>query len=165
MILTPRLSFAAAALVCAGLLGFGFYLQYVQMQEPCPLCMLQRVAFFALGAVFLVAALHGPARRGVMVYGVLAFIFAALGLAIAARHVWLQNLPKELVPACGPSLDFMLRRFPLGEMLTTILSGSGECAEAGWRFLGLTIAGWSLVWFVLFTLFAVAMIWRAWRAR
>ena len=153
--LTPRTGFAAGFAICAGLMGFAYYLQYVEMQNPCPLCMVQRVAFYALAAVFLLAALHGPARRGIMVYGIAAFVVAALGAAVAARHVWLQNLPKHLVPSCGPDLGYMLKNFPFAKMLTTVLTGSGECAEAGWMFLGLTIAGWSLVWFVLLGLFAL----------
>jgi disulfide bond formation protein DsbB len=55
----------------------------------------------------------------------------------------------------------MLQQFPLGQALQKIFSGSGECAEAGWRFLGLTIAGWSLVWFMVLALFAVIVAVRA----
>ena len=117
--------------------------------------MVQRVAFYALAAVFLLGALHGPARRGVMVYSLLAFVVAALGAAVAARHVWLQNLPTHLVPSCGPGLEYMIKRFPLANVLTKVLMGSGECAEAGWKFLGLTIAGWSLLWLVALGLFAL----------
>lgn len=155
MTLTPRTGFAAGFAVCAGLLAYAYYLQYVQMQNPCPLCMVQRIAYYLLGAVFLVAALHGPARRGRLIYGITAFVIAALGAAVAARHVWLQNLPKHLVPSCGPDLAYMLKRFPLTEMITAVLTGSGECAEAGWKFLGLTIAGWSLLWLVLLGVFAL----------
>jgi disulfide bond formation protein DsbB len=155
MTLTPRLGFATGFAICASLLGFAYYLQYVEMQDPCPLCMVQRVVFYALAAVFLLAALHGPARRGIMVYGFTAFLLAVLGVAVAARHVWLQNLPKHLVPSCGPGLEYMLKRFPFGDVVKQVLTGSGECAEAGWRFLGLTIAGWSLLWFVLLGLFAL----------
>jgi protein dithiol:quinone oxidoreductase len=53
------------------------------------------------------------------------------------------------VPACGPDLKYMMSKFPLAEVIGKVLSGSGECAEAGWTFLGLTIAGWSLAWFVI----------------
>ena len=155
MTLRSRAGFAAAFLICAGLLGFAYYLQYVEQQNPCPLCMVQRVAFYALAAVFLLGALHGPARRGVMVYSLLAFVVAALGAAVAARHVWLQNLPTHLVPSCGPGLEYMIKRFPLANVLTKVLMGSGECAEAGWKFLGLTIAGWSLLWLVALGLFAL----------
>src|SRR5689334_15344882 len=141
---SPRLACALGFVVCASLLGFGYYLQYFDGQEPCPLCMVQRVAFFAVGITLLVAALHGPQRVGMMIYGASAFLFAALGAAVAARHVWLQHLPKHLVPECGPGLEYMLKKFPLADVLTKVLKGSGECAEAGWTFLGLTIAGWSL---------------------
>lgn len=153
--LTARKGFAAGFALCAGLLGFAYYLQYVEEQNPCPLCMVQRVAFYLLAAVFLLGALHGPARRGIRVYGLTAFVVAALGAAVAARHVWLQSLPAHLVPSCGPGLEYMLKKFPLADVLTKVLMGSGECAEAGWKFLGLTIAGWSLLWLVLLGLYAL----------
>jgi disulfide bond formation protein DsbB len=155
MTLTPRWGFAAGSAICAGLLGFAYYLQYIEIQDPCPLCMVQRVAFYLLAAIFLLAALHGPARRGIMVYGFAAFVTAALGAAVAARHVWLQSLPAHLVPSCGPGLEYMLKKFPFADMMIQVLTGSGECAEVGWRFLGLSIAGWSLLWFVLLGLFAL----------
>jgi len=154
MLVTPRGGYALGFLTCAGLIGFALYLQYFQHEEPCPLCIFQRVAYMVMGGVFLVAALHGPARAGAKVYGVLLLLVAAVGAAIAMRHVWLQNLPKHLVPECGPDLAYMMKRFPFWEVFGKVLSGSGQCAEAGWTFLGLTIAGWSLAWFVLLALFA-----------
>ena len=96
-----------------------------------------------------------------MVYGGLLFVAAGIGMGIAGRHVWLQHLPKDQVPACGPDLDFMLRQFPLSETLQKVLSGSGECAETGWTFFGLSIAGWSLLWFVLIGAFVVFLTMRA----
>lgn len=153
--LTPRLGYALGFLACAGLIGFALYLQYYEYQDPCPLCILQRVAFMALGAVFLVAAVHGPARTGAVVYGGLLFAVAAAGAAIAARHVWLQHLPRHQVPECGPGLEYMLEKFPLSQAIGKILAGSGECAETGWTFLGLSIAGWSLTWLVLLAIFSV----------
>lgn len=147
--MTPRWGYLAGLLVCTGLLGFGLYLQYVEHQEPCPLCVLQRIVFLSLMAVFLIGALHGPGRMGSIIYGGMLFVTSSIGAAIATRHVWLQSLPKDQVPECGPGLEYMLNRFPLGKALDKILSGSGECAEVGWTFLGLSIAGWSLVWFVL----------------
>ena len=159
--MTPRLGYAAGAVVCVGLLAFALYLQHVQGQDPCPLCILQRIAFMGLTAVFAVGALHGPARRGAAVYSTLAVIVAIVGGAIAGRQVWLQMLPPDRVPACGPGLEYMLDRFPLSQAVQKILAGSGECAEAGWRFLGLTIAGWSLVWFVVLGFFAIVIAVRA----
>lgn len=160
--MNTRHGYIAGAAVCAALLAFGLYLQHVDGQEPCPLCIFQRVAFIALGAVFLVAAIHGPGRTGAIVYAVLGGLCAAAGTVLAARHVWLQSLPADQVPACGPGLAYMLEQFPLMRMLESVLSGSGECAEADWRFLGLTIAGWSLLWFVALGVF---VIWLAWQRR
>ncbi len=157
--LTPRLGYAAGFLVCAGLIGYALYLQHYEYQNPCPLCILQRIVYMTLMGVFLVAALHGPGRTGARVYGGLLLATAAVGAAIATRHVWLQNLPKDRVPECGPGLEYMLNRFPLTQALEKILAGSGECAEAGWRLMGLTIAGWSLVWFVLLGAYAVYLTW------
>jgi disulfide bond formation protein DsbB len=154
----PRFGYALGFLVCAGLLGIALYLQYYEYQDPCPLCILQRTVYMALMAGFLVAALHGPGRLGAMVYGGLLTLTAGIGAAIAARHVWLQHLPPDRVPECGPGLEFTLRKFPLAQALEKILAGSGQCAEAGWKFLGLTIAGWSLVWFVLLGAFAVYLV-------
>ena len=155
----PRLGYAAGFLVCAGLMGFALYLQYYEYQDPCPLCLLQRVVFIVLMALFLVAALHGPGRVGATVYGGLLFVVAAIGAVIATRHVWLQHLPKDRVPECGPGLEYILRKFSLTRALEKVLTGSGECAEAGWTLFGLTIAGWSLVWFVLLGAFALHLLW------
>lgn len=153
--MTSRLGYLVGFLVCAGLLASGLYLQYVEQQEPCPLCILQRIVYIALMIVFLIAALHGPGKIGAMVYSGVLFVTAGVGAAIATRHVWLQHLPKDQLPECGPGLEYMLKQFPLSRALDKILAGSGECAEVGWTFLGLSIAGWSLVWFVLLGIFAV----------
>ena len=157
-----RIGYIFGAAVCVALLGFGLYLQHVEGLEPCPLCVFQRVAFIALGLVFIIAALHGPGKTGAAVYGVFGGLIAAIGAGIASRHVWLQSLPPDQVPACGPGLSYMLEQYAVTRMLEKVLSGSGECAEAGWRFLGLTIPGWSLIWFVLL---GVALVWLAVRVR
>ena len=161
----PRLGYAAGFLVCAGLIGCALYLQYFQGQDPCPLCILQRVAFIGLMVIFLVAALHGPGRIGAIVYCGLLLIVATAGAAIAARHVWLQHLPKNRIPECGPGLEYMLRKYKGLQALEKILAGSGECAEAGWRFLGLSIAEWSLLWLVLLAAYAVYLTLLAVRKR
>jgi len=130
------------------LLGFGYYLQYAQGLQPCPLCLVQRGFFYAVMAVFAVAALHGPRRVGTVLYSALAVLFALGGAATAGRQVWLQSLPPDKVPQCGPDLFFMLENFPLSRTLEKLFTGTGECAVVDWSFLGLSIAGWSLAWFV-----------------
>ncbi len=154
-ITSTRLAYAIGLLVCLGLLVFALYLQYVEHQEPCPLCILQRVVFLAMMLVFIIGAIHGPARGGAAVYSTVIALLGVVGTAIATRHVWLQHLPADQVPACGPGLEYLMKKLPLTDVLGKVLAGSGECAEVGWTFLGLSIAGWSLVWFVLLTLYAI----------
>jgi len=153
--LTPRLGYLAGFFACAVLLASSLYLQYYEYQNPCPLCILQRVAFIALMVVFLAGALHGPRRNGAYVYSTLLVIISVAGAGIATRHVWLQHLPKDKVPECGPGLAYMLDKFPLFDAFGKIFRGSGECAEVGWTLFTLSIAGWSLVWFVLLGTLAV----------
>ena len=138
----------AAFFVCLGLLGFGYYLQFVEGLAPCPLCILQRVAFLLLGLIFLAAALHRPASSARRWYVALLALTAGTGAVIAGRHVYLQSLPPEQAPACGADLGYMLANFPLHETIVLIFRGTGDCASVAWRFLGLSIPGWALVWFV-----------------
>ena len=153
--MTNRQLLTAGGALCAMLLGFGYYLQFARDIEPCPLCILQRVVYIVLMVVFLIGALHGPRRTGVYVYSALLTVVSLVGAGIATRHVWLQHLPKDKVPECGPGLNYMLDRFPLVEAFAKIFRGSGECAEVGWKLLGLSVAEWSLVWFILLGAWAV----------
>jgi disulfide bond formation protein DsbB len=146
--------FGLAALACALLLAFGFYLQYGKGLEPCPLCLVQRGFFMAVMAVCIIAALHGPRRAGAILYGLLAAAFALGGAAVAARQVWLQHLPPDKVPQCGPDLFFMVENFPLSRTLKTLISGTGECAKVDWTFLRLSIAEWSLLSFAALFLYS-----------
>ncbi len=145
------------ALVCAGLLAYAYYLQYFEGQDPCPLCLVQRFFYYGIFIALGVGALHGPGRKGAIAYSIAALVFAAGGLATAVRQVWLQHLPADQVPACGPDLYFMVENLPFARMLQLLLRGSGQCAEVHWTFLGLSIAEWSLAWFVVFAAFALAL--------
>jgi len=149
-----RLYFAAPAAACAALLGFAYYLQYFQGQDPCPLCMVQRGFYYLVLFLFAAATLHGPGRRGGIAYSFAAAIAALGGAGVAVRHVWLQHLPADKVPACGPDLFYMVDNLPFGRMLEKLFMGSGQCAEATWRFLGLSIAEWSLAWFTALACYA-----------
>jgi len=146
MILPGRriLNFAGFA-CCVGLMGFALFAQYVLVLEPCPLCVLQRVAVITLGVVFLTAAVHNPGGWGRHVYVVLILLAAGDGVAIAGWHVHLQNLPPSEVPSCGPGLEYMLQNFPLGDALQMVFKGSGECAEIAWSFLGLSMPAWVVI--------------------
>lgn len=151
-----RTQFLIGFSACVALLAYALYTQHYGGLLPCPLCTFQRGAFVALGLVLLVGALHSPRRPGLRVaYSVLAAICAGVGVAIAGRHLWLQNLPTDQVPACGPDLSYMMEAFPLGDVLRKVFTGSGECAEVDWTFLGLAMPAWSLIWFVLLGVWAL----------
>jgi len=134
-------------LCCAGMMGYALYAEYGLLLEPCPLCVFQRMATIALGIVFLIAAIHNPAGWGRRVYALLVLVAAGAGLGVAGRHVWLQNLPADEVPACGPGFDYIVDAFPLADALKMIFTGSGECATIDWRFLGLTMPAWVAICF------------------
>ncbi|MGD9843117.1 MAG: disulfide bond formation protein B [Steroidobacteraceae bacterium] len=132
-------------LVCAGLIAYALYSQYGLGFEPCPLCIFQRVAVMAIGVIFLLAALHHPHKTGALIYGALGLLAALIGVAIAARHVWIQAQPPGTVAACGATLDYMLDILPVFDVITKVLTGSGECAEITWTLLGLSMPWWVIV--------------------
>jgi disulfide bond formation protein DsbB len=147
---TFRAQFLLGFALCAGLIGYAMYTQLHGGLMPCPLCIFQRIAFAALGLVFLAGGLHAPrGAGGRRAYGLLGLIAAGIGGAIAGRHVWLTHLPADQVPACGPGLGFMLEAMPLAGVIRQVLTGSGECANVDWTLLGLSMPAWSLLWFVL----------------
>ncbi|MFZ5723570.1 MAG: disulfide bond formation protein B [Pseudomonadota bacterium] len=133
---------------CFVALGFALYLQHVVGLEPCPLCILQRVAVFGAMAVLIVAVIHNPKRFGQRVYALLGLAGSLAGLGVAGRHVWLQYLPADQVPACGPGLEYMLEVFPLQDVVNMVLRGSGECAVVDWTFFGFSLAELTLAVFV-----------------
>lgn len=133
------------ALACGGLLAYALYAQHGLGLEPCPLCVFQRVAVLALGFVFLAAYAHNPARGGASVYGTLAVVAAGGGIAFAGRQLWLQGLPADQVPECGPGLNFIMDVFPFWEAVKMVFQGSGDCAKIDWTFLGISMAGWVLI--------------------
>lgn len=153
--ISSRWLYLAGALYVSGLMGFGLYLQYVKHQDPCPLCMVQRAIFIAIMVLFLLAGAHGPKRLGARIYAALIMLFSLSGVAVAARHIWIQHLPPDQVPACGPGLDFMLETMPMTSVLKQLMHGSGECAAKGWTLFTLGIPEWSLLCYLALGIWAV----------
>ena len=145
----------AGFLCCTGLMGFALFAQYVLLLDPCPLCVLQRIAVISMGIAFLVATLHNPAGWGSRIYALLLAVFASSGVAIAGWHVRMQNLPPSETPACGPGLDYIIDSFPLLDALKMVFTGSGECADVVWEFLGLSMPAWVVVCLVIVGSFGI----------
>lgn len=134
------------------LILIALYMQYFMYLIPCALCMTQRVFIIAIGVVAFIAWLHKSQTLGLRVYSMISMLLAVIGGGFSSRHIWLQNLPEDLVPTCGPSLSYLLETVPLAEALSLLLQGDGNCSEVSWTFLGLTIPGWTLICFIGFFL-------------
>jgi disulfide bond formation protein DsbB len=153
-----RVSLLVGFLICAALIGFALYAQYELNMDPCPLCILQRVVFIAMGLVFLVGFLHAPRGGGRWIYSGLASLIALVGIAISSRHLWIQSLPADQVPSCGAPLGYLIETRAgnggLIGVLVKVLSGSGECAKVQ-PILGVPMPAWALLWFVLLGILAI----------
>jgi len=135
----------AGGVLCLAMLGYALYAQYGLGLEPCPLCIFQRVAVFALGLIFLAAALQHPSGGGRYVYAVLAGFAALTTAALATRHLYIQSQPPGSIASCGAPLDVMLRFSPLTEVVRKVLTGGGECSQVNWSFAGLAMPAWVLL--------------------
>lgn len=144
-----RAAHVAGLLACVVLLAYAIHVQFDLHIDPCPLCILQRIAFMAMGVVFLAAALQAPRGHGRRVYAALIVIAALAGIAVAARQLWLQAQPPNPFASCGAPLNYMLQTLPLSDVVRKMFTGSGDCAEVNWRFLGLAMPFWTLVCYIL----------------
>ena len=145
--ISTRISFILGFLLCAAAIGVALYFQHVVGLEPCPLCVFQRISVILLGSVFLLAALHNPGAVGTRIYGLLISLASLLGIGIAARHLWLQYGPHEEL-GCGPGLEYMMEVMPLDEVISSVFEGTGDCGEILWSLFGISIPGWTLMFFV-----------------
>lgn len=131
---------------CCLLIAIALYMQYMMDLVPCALCMTQRVFIIAVGVVALAAWISKASSS--KTYPIVGMVLAIIGGGFSIRHIWLQNLPEDLAPACGPTLGYLLENVPFVEALAVLLQGDGNCAESVWSFLGLTIPGWTLLAFI-----------------
>jgi len=145
----------AGFLACAGMMGYALYAEHVLMLMPCPLCVFQRLAVISMGVIFLLAVVHDASGWGRRVYATGILLAAGAGAGVAGRHVWLQNLPPDKVPSCGPGFDYILESFPLADALKMIFSGSGECASIDWQFMGLSMPAWVVIAVLLTGVFGI----------
>ena len=145
---SSRIIFFIVFAGCVGLICTALFMQYVMHWEPCPLCTLQRVMVIVTGVIALIGAMHNPREFGVKIYGGLVTLSAVMGGAVSIRHLYLQHLPPDQVPACGPGLDYLIHVFSLVEVLKILLVGDGTCATILWSLFGISIPGWVLVAFV-----------------
>jgi disulfide bond formation protein DsbB len=157
---SPRLTNLGLFLLALSSMVVALFLQHFVHLEPCPLCIFQRIAVMVAGAVALLAALHNPAALGRRIYAGLTLLGTLAGIAVAGRHVWLQHLPADEVPECGPGLNYWVQNFPLTSVIQKVFRGSGECAKVDWTFLGFSLPELTLA---LFTGMTVVVLWQLFR--
>lgn len=154
---TRRLNSLAVFIgICA--MAYAYYLQYYQYLAPCPLCIFDRVFLLGILLTLSISIAHNPSRQGQRIYAGIALLSACGGLMSSGRHVWLQHLPADEVPSCGPGLNYLLDAFPLGQVLEMVFRGSGECAEINWQFLSLSLPEVTLMMFLGYVCLSVVQI-------
>lgn len=142
------------------LLSAAYYFQLVMKLDPCPLCITIRFFTLLFGLFGLFAFLQNSSGIADKIYAVLIAISAAGSAFFSGRMVWLQHLPEDQVPACGPSLQYILESFPFWHALEVLLRGNGDCAEVVWQFLGLSMPTWTLIYSIGFIFIALFQLFR-----
>ena len=154
----PRLIFLLIFLACSTLLASAIFMEPFKSMNPCPMCMMQRALFIGVGVVALMAVIHGAKRIGENIYSTIIGLISLGGASVAIRQLWLQSLPEDQVPACGPGIDYMLEVFPILEVIEMSLRGTGDCAKVQWTLLNISIPGWSLLAFSGFVILAITVL-------
>lgn len=158
----PGRVLAAVAAICVGMLAFGLYLQHVVGLEPCPMCIVQRYALILVAVVAGIGAFLASRKVPLLAFSFLGLLISGFGAFVAARQSFLQWYPPEIA-SCGRDFYGMIETFPLKRAIPMIFKGSGDCTKIDWTFLGLSIANWSFVWFVIFALVFLVLLARAFR--
>ena len=156
-------------LVLMTFVGMGFALLFLQSHlglTPCPLCIFQRIGLMVMGGFALIAALWNPkSKLAKLILWLGSFLGIAWSTGVAARHVWLQHLPPDQVPSCGPGLDYWLDALPMQQVLQQVLAGSGECAVVDWTFMGMSIPEQSVIFFGFLLVVHGLILWRIFRPK
>ncbi|MDP1520679.1 disulfide bond formation protein B [Porticoccus litoralis] len=142
---STRQVFLLMFVACLSLILVALYMQHVMELTPCYLCITQRVFVMLTGGIALLAFLHNSKIR---LYGILTALSALGGSFFSGKQLWLQSLPEDQVPACGPPAEYLFDVFSFNQALSMLLRGDGNCAEVQWTFLGLSIPGWTMICFL-----------------
>ena len=137
-----RIALTFILVFCLALLGTAYYMEYALGLEPCPMCIIQRIAVALAGLAALIGLIHNQYPK--VYFGLTAF-FSAGGAASATRHLYLQSLPADQVPTCGPDLAYLIDKSYFADALSMLFIGDGNCSEVLWSLLGISIPGWVLI--------------------
>ena len=146
--------YLAGFFTCVGLMAAAYYFEYVLYLDPCPLCMAQRLGTVLIGVGFLLAFFSRHHDWPLLLSLLFTLAAALFSVWVADHQIWMQGLPAEEVPACGPSMDYLIETLPLTELLSVMLNGDGNCAEIVWSLWGMSMPQWTRICFAAFALAA-----------
>ncbi|WP_397449600.1 disulfide bond formation protein B [Pseudomonas sp. NA-150] len=132
--------------ICLAMIGGALYMQVVLEEAPCPLCILQRYALLFI-AIFAFIGAAMPGSRSVTLLEGLVMLSALGGIAAAGRHAYILANPTE---SCGVDiLQPIVDGLPLASWFPLGFQVDGFCTTPYPPVLGLSLAQWALVAFVL----------------
>ncbi|MFT7371756.1 MAG: disulfide bond formation protein DsbB [Oleiphilaceae bacterium] len=152
-------------ITCVALLAAAYYFEFALEMEPCPLCIMQRVATLMVALGCLASFFLTERPIALLIASGWTLLSSFFGIYLTHHHNWLQNLPADQVPSCGPSLEYMLDAFPIMEVVTVLLRGNGNCAEISWSFAGLSMPSLLMIFFIVFAFASSYGTFVAWKAR
>ncbi|CAN5287266.1 disulfide bond formation protein B [soil metagenome] len=141
-------------LLATAAMAAGYYTQHVVGLEPCPLCIVQRMAYIGAGLMAVLGWLanrYGWMRRS---FATLAALLSAAGAGVAGWQCWLIAHPPAW-PSCGRPFAWMLENNSLIALLPKLFKGEGDCLTVSWTLLSFSIPQWSLAIFVVMTVMAL----------
>ena len=158
-----RSQYLFLSLFALGLVVFAVILQQTGYQGvpflPCPLCILQRVAYLGIAIFSFLASGVNPLRK--FFHG-LATLSAAYGFSVAARQVWLLSHPEN---SCGiDPLEIWINQFQIVQGLPWLFKADGLCSAKLPAILGLQVPEWSLLWFGVILIVLLISLFRKTRA-
>jgi len=158
--ISNRIIYLLVFLACAGLLAAAYVFEYVYYMDPCPLCIMQRIAVLLIGISGLVGFVFASSMMAKVSASIFMLLSSILGMSVAGRHIWIQGLPADEIPTCGPSLEYMVDTLPWADVLALMLRGNGNCADGHWSFIGLSMPQWVMVWYVGFAVVALYLLFK-----
>lgn len=142
---SSRFPFVANLAASVGLVGGGLVLAHFLRLAACPLCIVQRMLYMAMALLALGGLVFhaSVARRA---FAALMGLASSAGLVAAGYQTWIQRFSPSTV--CGADMPWYEQLVEwAGQQVPFLFLSTGLCSDPAWRFLGLSIAEWSLVAF------------------
>lgn len=156
---SARAPFVAAALTSFGLVFGGVAMAQLMNLAACPLCIVQRMLYLLLGMLAATGVALAARPLGRRIAALLMALVAGTGIFVAGYQVWIQRFARDT--KCAVDTPWWERLVDwAGEQVPLLFQPNGLCSDAAWKFLGLSIAEWSLMAFAALLLLALGTVFR-----